>query len=334
LCINQKDEAEKSQQVQRMGQIYKRAQMVLMWLGRDPRVESAVETLHNSEYSLVPSSKHHDTFMNLSYWSRAWITQEIVLANRPVIFFKSGFYDFPDLGVKMDIATSPGKEWTAAARLVSYRHDSRRLQYSQTKRETVLHVLNSLGTSRKCKDNRDQIYSILALSNNKDDITVAYDVTTAALAKQVLMACEASVCLCSTSILFKALKLSGKSTSYVEMDVPRQSYWSESPNKCKDCNDDLSYLSKDKLGAILCLRTMCPAFGGHIYALSEKHDLDHCFQEFKTVLHNFRIVNGDFREGCCWRLGKYQHNWNARWASEVANHGALLHGHCTTRRAF
>jgi hypothetical protein len=52
LCINQEDEAEKSQQVQRMGQIYKRAQLVLMWLGRDPRIEFAVETIQKSRISL------------------------------------------------------------------------------------------------------------------------------------------------------------------------------------------------------------------------------------------------------------------------------------------
>ncbi|KIW00685.1 uncharacterized protein PV09_07869 [Verruconis gallopava] len=100
LCINQSDNSERNKQVRIMGQIYKRAQVVLAWLGAegdesDSAMELALE-LGQLAMSLPPTilpltpqkladagfdagSKNWAAFWRLMerpYWRRIWIIQE------------------------------------------------------------------------------------------------------------------------------------------------------------------------------------------------------------------------------------------------------------------
>ncbi|KAF2831184.1 HET-domain-containing protein [Ophiobolus disseminans] len=68
LCINQRDRAEKSVQVSRMGEIYERAQQVVVWLG-----EPGDDEIWMGEVSRL---------LDRPYFSRCWIQQEVVLANK------------------------------------------------------------------------------------------------------------------------------------------------------------------------------------------------------------------------------------------------------------
>jgi hypothetical protein len=138
LCINQRDETEKSKQVQMMGQIYKKAAMVLMWLGSDPRVRAAVETLRNRRATLMSFGHYYEFFKKVDYWSRAWIVQEVVLARRPVVFLESGIYDFSDLSYKMDINSVGDEEWEMANTLASYRLTYKGPSFPQVMHKNIL----------------------------------------------------------------------------------------------------------------------------------------------------------------------------------------------------
>jgi hypothetical protein len=127
VCINQVDTLERNQQVSLMKDLYSSADYVFSWLGADPCITKAfktlrivylevqnangnVETLGNldwlqrypelyaqnmqlDEQTLIPN-KHWTSlrdFVDLTYWSRMWIFQEVVLSkpNR-LSFFTTG----------------------------------------------------------------------------------------------------------------------------------------------------------------------------------------------------------------------------------------------------
>ncbi|KAL5316720.1 hypothetical protein ACEPPN_015771 [Leptodophora sp. 'Broadleaf-Isolate-01'] len=121
LCINQRDDEEKNSQVGQMGRIYQRASRVIAWLGPEDDEIAGASTaafslanfLHGTSVSTrycyrpetgfwrpykyptpatpsrpnVPVTyQHHGwaalhSFCQKSYWSRLWITQELVLAS-------------------------------------------------------------------------------------------------------------------------------------------------------------------------------------------------------------------------------------------------------------
>ncbi|KAI0147063.1 heterokaryon incompatibility protein-domain-containing protein [Xylariaceae sp. FL1272] len=95
LCINQKDDTEKSTQVDVMGDIYRKADRVLMWLGQEAdnshqamellRSFAHVDQLRLEEFfdrtkSDVTSWNALEKLFQREYWGRVWILQEIVLS--------------------------------------------------------------------------------------------------------------------------------------------------------------------------------------------------------------------------------------------------------------
>jgi hypothetical protein len=118
LCINQKNESEKSHQVKMMGDIYSGAQQVLTWLGTPDKRERDDAHLDIADYAprqlLVPEFDllqrarndvddirrlewmadfvHNSALQvhwrqlamlcSVGYWKRLWIIQEVCLAPR------------------------------------------------------------------------------------------------------------------------------------------------------------------------------------------------------------------------------------------------------------
>jgi hypothetical protein len=79
LCINQQDENEKSAQVMLMGDIYKRANELMIWLGEgNAKIESALDIIARREYvgnflEREIEQSHVQAFSNiacLQYWTR------------------------------------------------------------------------------------------------------------------------------------------------------------------------------------------------------------------------------------------------------------------------
>jgi hypothetical protein len=103
LCINQEDLSERSAQVARMGEIYKDAQMVVAWLGKRDRYTTRALRLmtlfaqskpEQIKQHILPNISSTDwealvAFFMRAYFRRAWIVQEVVLAQKIVIFIGS-----------------------------------------------------------------------------------------------------------------------------------------------------------------------------------------------------------------------------------------------------
>ncbi|PVH92529.1 heterokaryon incompatibility, partial [Periconia macrospinosa] len=84
LSINQNDPVEKGHQVQRMGQIYSNAQEVLVWLGErtelHPIFQFSKNYLDTRSKRIPPALSKYVRFYANSYWRRAWVIQEFLLA--------------------------------------------------------------------------------------------------------------------------------------------------------------------------------------------------------------------------------------------------------------
>ncbi|KAF2785869.1 HET-domain-containing protein [Melanomma pulvis-pyrius CBS 109.77] len=118
LCINQQDNADKSTQVQKMGEIYENARGVLVWLGRDTEgvAEDCFQLIsdtadffdaqyrrHFRELWSMPAfappypismEKHRwanvALLFGLAWFQRVWVVQEVALAKRCDLFWGAG----------------------------------------------------------------------------------------------------------------------------------------------------------------------------------------------------------------------------------------------------
>ena len=138
LCINQSDESEKSRQVPLMGDIYHKAESVLVWLGKEGdgsgnllrliNGRSALQLMDIRSMTMAKRSRLHISgrhgapatdpwlirqakptverilrsdvaikLLDRTYWSRAWVVQEIVLARKITLFCGEQCANFQDL---------------------------------------------------------------------------------------------------------------------------------------------------------------------------------------------------------------------------------------------
>ncbi|KAH6848561.1 heterokaryon incompatibility protein-domain-containing protein [Alternaria alternata] len=83
LCIDQENLAERTHQVQQMGSIYSRASRVISWLGPSPEMAGV---LRNVALQHQRDNVRMDTDVKIlfadEYWTRAWVTQEVILARQ------------------------------------------------------------------------------------------------------------------------------------------------------------------------------------------------------------------------------------------------------------
>ena len=117
LCINQDDVQERNHQVRLMGNIYKRADEVLMWLGEaedDSHLAAElVDTLHGiirgkdsretgnedrkaqfildlcAGEDIAPCLQALNSLLDRKYWDRVWIVQEVLLSKRLYVCYGS-----------------------------------------------------------------------------------------------------------------------------------------------------------------------------------------------------------------------------------------------------
>jgi hypothetical protein len=96
ICINQKDEKERSNQVQLMRQIFSSARIVIAWLGEgDDESYNALSTLENLTHAdiaeMAASKFKCQKWLGLkglwgrAFWKRIWIVQEMALGDGRVV---------------------------------------------------------------------------------------------------------------------------------------------------------------------------------------------------------------------------------------------------------
>lgn len=89
LCINQQDNIEKSFQIPRMGSIYSRASLVVIWLGESHVLEELLRLCNKKcrpNTDLLGCQRHNEQFLahtlGYSWFQRTWVRQEVYAATK------------------------------------------------------------------------------------------------------------------------------------------------------------------------------------------------------------------------------------------------------------
>lgn len=91
VCINQKDNNEKTQQLSRIPDIYGKAEKVVVWLGveknQSDRAQALLRQLAHAEVQLNPDLDLSSvvSLFDRDYWNRLWVVQEILHARHVVV---------------------------------------------------------------------------------------------------------------------------------------------------------------------------------------------------------------------------------------------------------
>ena len=279
-----------------MGMIYKYADCVLMWLGGD--FEWRRDQVALDEGQLLRLREH-------PYWTRAWITQEVVLAARPAICTVSGTYYLDGVFMRqIELAKTPNRdlETTGTAEstfnLLSLHFQG--LTKFSLRGSTIFQALDIFGATRNCSNILDRVYSLLALVPTCG-IDVDYDISAPELLLQAINSFSGPICFCGIMLAASALEVMPskslvESRAIVEIEVPR--YCCVQPHSVAPVIHDKCYRcgTKSKLpvefqqrdGSYICLSGLCESLQGHLFA----RETDPCDFSNTEGVSNDGVANG------------------------------------------
>lgn len=218
LCIDQSNVAERNHQVQKMGQIYSDAEKVMIWLGRRSTLQAAVEELFSifekgtTSRDLLFDNPDSDTQTLLRtirmdpYWNRAWITQEIILANDQVLAVHDQTIQFSKFQ-----AGVVGHHLHATGAIGSQPFEDILLYLEHHRPRPLVRLLYEL-PHRQCSIPRDRVYSLLSICAEHHKIKVDYKLPDAKLMYRVLGQSHPDLCLCEANMIARSLNLGGAAT--------------------------------------------------------------------------------------------------------------------------
>jgi hypothetical protein len=176
-----------------MGYMYSQAERVIVWLGAgSERVEYAMEELctnHLVSWGAALSAEAGLTeLFELTYWSRAWIVQEYVLAKTIAIWCESLQIDGAWLDIGYGMLAFRAYRNLPATRVIAARKkrmSGRTIPSMKPANDTtMLELLALFCQNLHCEDPRDRIYSLLSLletTENPWQLTSDYSKSTAVL---------------------------------------------------------------------------------------------------------------------------------------------------------
>lgn len=189
ICINQRDEAERSEQVARMGLIFSLAYRVIVWLG--PQADASSHALSRLQYIgeqveiandnwrfcsanaekadwyLPGATISYDeetwtavaALLSRAYFERVWVMQEFRLANSKTMI-RCGHDEISICHFRRSVEVLSWNE-NLAPKLEFLAQKADDLVYISS--QALTDVLDS-SRKRKCKDPRDKAYGILSLA--------------------------------------------------------------------------------------------------------------------------------------------------------------------------
>ena len=244
LCIDQANVSERNHQVQQMGDIYAKARCVYIWLGLLPSLSSVGHLLSPSWWRNILSLDREyyrrrisrlDVFEN-EYWTRAWITQELLLARQLRVILRETVLDFDDFLVAIGYPRDElggvnikGGGTDETRKLTRTMQPMIRFKTMQDGLNDVpLVVLLESLCEMQCSTPRDRIFSLLSLCAEGNTIRVDYSRSDHDLAYAILRQCQHSLCICSIRLLGHVLSFEGWVSAavhpvgpFIEMDIRR-----------------------------------------------------------------------------------------------------------------
>ena len=203
ICINQEDNDEKSAQVRMMANIYKRAESVLIWLGREGEESDMamdlILRLPDQEHQGMLSVRGSDApqwvafvaLLRRAWFSRRWVVQELVFAQKAYLMcgdlsvnwldfvfavdFFIGKFDtitaaYNDSALfKRNVVSLGDVKAFAALKMVTISKELVQNSKEHMHRMKTLEALVSELTMFEVRDPRDSIYAVMALARDIED---------------------------------------------------------------------------------------------------------------------------------------------------------------------
>lgn len=192
ICINQKDDAEKSKQVAFMSSIYRTASSVLVWLGDFPdaaRSLKALKTLSQTSHEARLNDKiqfdtdvlgHLRTLSDLPWFGRRWVIQELVLSPEPVLYCSSENLSWMRLVSLVTHVDEVPQQFKGIQLMIAlWRQWMFGDQTGDLPGLQLLQLLSDFD-NYQCADGRDRIYALAGLSSearlrSRDDFSGQID---------------------------------------------------------------------------------------------------------------------------------------------------------------
>lgn len=332
LCIDQQNTQERNHQVQQMGNIYSRANMVLLWLGDSLQLElvlyavrsakggrelgtspnplgrssgpvpqynvggsdtvnlakqRAIRDLDSGQSSLssdiMQGLDGFDFFADTTgkvekllaaiteheYWSRAWVTQEILLAKRTIVLAGRVAHNLQSLARRYREAV-PHYRDVPFENIVDIVIQRSRTGTGETgfMKWGVINLLHRFRNTN-CSIQRDRVYSLLALCTEGQNLKVDYDIPEQQLMRQVMSLREKAMCFCSAAVVSDALgpweftpPSEEKEPAFMETYLFATSLNSAI---CPLCSNWVPFSWTRKKGLVFCLGIACPDTQGHLF---------------------------------------------------------------------
>ncbi|KAH7321819.1 heterokaryon incompatibility protein-domain-containing protein [Rhexocercosporidium sp. MPI-PUGE-AT-0058] len=210
LCINQQDVAERSEHVKWMGDIYRAARKVLVWLGEagedsdmllDYHSEKVVEQRGDiNDDKKARLRKGFEALCSRPYWKRVWIIQEVLIArdlqilcgSRQVLWNQLFCYLLQDQTIETPILATYFQlpdysvQWPPGYRIVRFRGFRGGAVHPLTRLFRLCLYCNS-----QCEDIRDRIYGLLGVTSDGLEITPDYSKSVSQVYISVFRGCFA-----------------------------------------------------------------------------------------------------------------------------------------------
>lgn len=254
ICIDQQDVSERNHQVGLMREIYSKASVVVIWLGRESN-DSNVAMEYVAKKGLAPLKPKGPGYRALwtraqgkalydlcfrPYWRRVWIIQEILNAQEIVVMcgtkrfewraFESLYHKAKVLDLRgwifhHEFATGllEGPAMTTVWQRAHYRHPDTPAP--------LLQELLKVFQDWQCSDSRDKVYGLLGLVGTAEIIAADYSLTGEGVYGQVVASLRYSeeddghFC----KILRRSLKLPPRKSSEVKIRGNRYYYQDDWP---------------------------------------------------------------------------------------------------------
>lgn len=179
ICINQSDIGERNHQVQQMGDIFKRARRVLIWLGVETENDRSAFSFLSEAYLRSPYNRrelmddHRWAALNemceIDYWKRVWIVQEICLSPRAVICCGRQRIPWKYVSELRKARSHVWPQYQSSGERVFMRSLPARLDHQKEARlsgDCVLWTLLESFQDSLCQEFHDKIYGFMGLSTD------------------------------------------------------------------------------------------------------------------------------------------------------------------------
>jgi hypothetical protein len=192
MCIDQKNLAERTHQVQQMGEVYSQAR-VISWLGTSPEIVDLLHGISNKS-SMDGYQTAMEAFYAHEYWTRAWVTQEVASASKLILMAGGEELAIGSFPAHISFAQVPYH----LARVALFLSKAR----NWFNNKSLIWLLDMM-CAQECEIPHDRIFPLLALCGEGRDLRVNYQ---ASLEEIVWRTCNCcAFCFCSLQIVSHAL---------------------------------------------------------------------------------------------------------------------------------